>query len=197
MRALVPIVAAFSVATLMVGFFLLPSHPAPASPAFTPVEREVVQETIAASEQREPAAQAEDALPISETRSEPGPLPELVELQARVRGLEAVLASPDSLRFYLRQAEERAALEPDGQIGQWAALLPPAALPDEHTRLVMASLLHDYPVELQPEEGLWLAERVQADDWYAWGPSIDEAIVAFLGAERIAQARAEQEADER
>jgi hypothetical protein len=113
---------------------------------------------------------------------------ELLRLRARIRELGAELASLPTLQFRLRQAELYAALEPDGQIGAWAATLPAAAVPDERTRLTMASLLHDYPAELQPEEGTWLVERIQAGDWYLWGPSADEAIIAFLGAGRIAQA---------
>lgn len=172
-------------------------EPRPASPALTGEEREAVRELIAAPAQREPAPVEVDMPPTPDPRSEVGPSPELVELRARVRDLEAELASPDALRYRLRQAEIRAALEPDGQVGFWAQAVGPGGAPDEHTQLCMASLLHDYPVELQPDEGLWLAERVQADDWPSWGPSVDEAIVAFFGAERIAQARAEQEADER
>lgn len=141
---------------------------------------------------REPVSTEADPLPpvTGLRRQEDAAVPdhqEVVDLRARVRDLETALASPDSLRFYLRQAEERAALEPDGQIGAWAAALPPGSVPDERTRLTMASLLHDYPVELQPDEGLWLVERIQLGDWYLWGPSADEAIIAFLGAGRIAQ----------
>ncbi len=114
---------------------------------------------------------------------------ELIRLRTRIEELEAQLTSLHTLRFLTRQLEEQAALEPEGQIGLWAASVAPGALPDEHTRLVMASMLHDYPVELQAEEGLWLAERIRVQDWHLWGPSVDEAIIAFLGAERIAQAR--------
>lgn len=184
---------------VLAAYTLRPEAPPPASPALTGEERAAVRALIEPPAQREPVPQEADidSSASGSSFAVMGPSPELVELQARVRDLEAELASPDALRYRLRQAEIRAALEPDGQIGFWARALGPGSAPDEHTQLCMASLLHDYPVELQPEEGLWLAERVQADDWYAWGPSVDEAIVAFFGAERIAQARADAAEEER
>lgn len=110
---------------------------------------------------------------------------ELVRLRERVAVLEAQLTNIESVRFQMRQLELKAALEPDGQIGQWA--LSMTAPPDEHTQLIMASLLYDYPVELQPEEGLWLIDRIEAKDWYLWGPSADEAIIQYFDPARIAE----------
>lgn len=48
---------------------------------------------------------------------------------------------------------------------------------------VMRNLLAEYPVELTALEGLWIVERIRQDDWF---PTIDEALIEFLGPARIA-----------
>lgn len=105
--------------------------------------------------------------------------------EQKVAAYEATFSNLHAMRFQVRQLEAKAALEPDGQIGRWAAQM--SAMPDERTLLEMASLLLDYPVELTPDEGLWLVDRIQARDWHLWGPSVDEAIIQFFSPSRIAE----------
>jgi hypothetical protein len=99
--------------------------------------------------------------------------------EQKVIAYETTFNHLEAMRFQVRQLECKAALEPDGQIGLWAATVD--VVPDEATLLRMAQLLHDYPVELQPEDGLWLVDRIRLDDWYTFAPTVDEAIAAYFG----------------
>lgn len=73
-----------------------------------------------------------------------------------------------------------------GPVGAWLAAIFVEERPDSETLHRMAEALRPYPVQLSPAEGLWIAERIQQDDWKAWGPTVDEALIAFLGPTRIA-----------
>lgn len=73
----------------------------------------------------------------------------------------------------------------DGPVKAWLATIRPAEEPDAPTLALMADLMAQYPITLLTEEGLWLAERVRSDDWLRWGPTIDEAMVAYFGSERL------------
>jgi hypothetical protein len=75
-----------------------------------------------------------------------------------------------------------------GAIGEWLSVLRIDERPDAETLRTMAYLLAEYPgVRLAVEEGLWIAERVKAKDWKSWAPTIDEALIMMLGADRIAR----------
>jgi len=122
--------------------------------------------------------QPSEALPLSEAGTTAPP-------QDATQAAELELLR---LRTRIRYLEARCALLPDGQIGRWASSVNPTRIPPQETLEAMAWALATYPVELQPEEGLWLAERFQLEDWYAWGPSVDGAIIMMLGPARIAAA---------
>lgn len=91
----------------------------------------------------------------------------------------------------VRAAETARALErlegPNGPIGSWMEFLPAADLPATEDLVLMSEYMRDYPVTLAPYEGAWLFERMAKEDWLDWGPTIDEAIILYLGPERLRQ----------
>jgi len=114
-----------------------------------------------------------------------------------IESLERVSAELVKVRAEKKALEKRAAwLETElqlcgsevttGPMGRWLASLQPEERPATPTLRVMADVLRPYPVELTAADGLWVAERIEAKDWLEWGESADEAIIAFLGPNRIA-----------
>jgi hypothetical protein len=89
------------------------------------------------------------------------------------------------LQVQAREGRILRKLAPGGQVAEWAAKLEsPPPWEDQHN---MATLLHDYPVDLSVEDGLWLLERIRKRDWVpGWGQSLDEAIILHFTPERIA-----------
>lgn len=126
------------------------------------------------------------------TVAEPHPLGPTLDL---VRDLRA---ERDALALRVSELSNRAAwLETEldlcgsevtrGTFGEWLASLPLEQRPDRAVLLAVAGALREYPgVRLTVDEGLWVAERFQLDDWRAWGPTVDEALIRFLGPARIA-----------
>jgi len=75
-----------------------------------------------------------------------------------------------------------------GSLGRWLSLLRPEERPSEQVLRRLGGYLKPYEgVVLAPYEGLWLAERTVEDDWLSYGPTIDEAIISYLGPQRLAQ----------
>lgn len=99
---------------------------------------------------------------------------ELEALRTRIRWLEVELVACNATAV-------------DVPLGRWILSLPAAQRPDARTLHLMSEYLEPYPLVPLPDEWLWLAERTRLDDWDDWGPTIDEAIILFLGADRIAR----------
>lgn len=85
-----------------------------------------------------------------------------------------------------------------GAVGRWLAALPPEE--SERWRTTEAELLQemvlcleDYPVQLLHTEALWMMERIRKDDWLDWGPFPEQAIVLFLGPERLKRELTEEQ----
>lgn len=74
-----------------------------------------------------------------------------------------------------------------GPVGRWLAMLRPEERPGRTTLHRVAEYLRPYPVELSIEEGLWIADRIESDDWRMYGPTIDEALITFLGPIRLSR----------
>lgn len=74
----------------------------------------------------------------------------------------------------------------EGPLAQWLATLRPEEIPDAKITRAIGYVLQDYPVHLSPDEGLWLAERFRLNDWKLYAPTIDEAVIGYLGSDRIA-----------
>lgn len=153
--------------------------PAYAPPSSTAAESRVVAGTLVAA----PAVHREPIEPEATTVSEQAVKarsPEHDELRVEVR----------RLRARIRWLEIELALcgseITETTVGRWLKTVEEEERPDERTIRLMAEMLDDYPVTLHPWEGLWLAERMAAGDWKEWGPTIDEAIILYLGAARIA-----------
>lgn len=84
----------------------------------------------------------------------------------------------------------------DGPVRNWLATIRPTEQPDPQTLRTMAEYMASYPITLRLEDGLWLAERIEKDDWKQWGPTIDEAMVNYFGEDRLRrELTAEQFAD--
>lgn len=98
---------------------------------------------------------------------------ELEGLRSRVAWLEAELVLCGS---------ESAA----GPMADWLAVLRPDERPSTETLRLMVEYLRPYPVALTVNEGLWIAERIAADDWKSYGRTVDEVLIQYLGAGRLA-----------
>lgn len=72
-----------------------------------------------------------------------------------------------------------------GPVGRWLSLLQDFERPPAEVLRSMHRYLAPFPVELTVAEGLWLRERIEQEDWKAWGATIDEALISFLGVERL------------
>lgn len=72
-----------------------------------------------------------------------------------------------------------------GPVARWLANVAEADRPTLAERRTMAEILAGYPVELTTSEGLWVLERIRAKDWKTYGPTIDEALILFLGPARL------------
>lgn len=72
-----------------------------------------------------------------------------------------------------------------GPVARWLATIDEAERPTVDERRRMAEALARYPVELTPSEGLWILERIRAKDWKTYGPTVDEALILFLGPARL------------
>lgn len=136
--------------------------------------------TVDSSPSRTPvAAPSEDAPNVHQGRSvAAGPSTstctcslEIVRLKKRVKWLEHELAVAGSTR--------------GGPVGRWLAELPEDLRPGEDTVRRLAEHMEAYPVELSEQEGLWVSERIEAKDWKNWGPTIDEALIVYLGPDRL------------
>jgi hypothetical protein len=57
---------------------------------------------------------------------------------------------------------------------------------DAAIRRGIKACLDEFPVFLRPGEATWIAEREVANDWRQYGRSTQEALVYFLGPERLA-----------
>lgn len=112
----------------------------------------------------------QDALPTAD----PALLVELNRLRKRIEWLETELQLCGSKVT-------------TGPVGEWLRLIREDERPDGPTLRLMADYLRPYPVRLDVSEGLWLQERIREGDWKNWGPTIDEAIISFLGPQRIAR----------
>lgn len=124
---------------------------------------EVVRESISIPEEAPPLP---PTAPTIELRTE------ILRLEKRITWLEIEL---DLCGSEVTQ----------GPIGRWLQSLLLYERPDGRTLRLLSEYLRAYPVELQPAEGLWVAERILEDDWELWGPTIDEAIILFLGPTRL------------
>lgn len=102
--------------------------------------------------------------------------PELVALRAEI----------SALKNRIHALEGQLSVK-SGQVAQWVETLRPEERPSQETLALMAEYLHDYPVVLRTEEGLWLAERIVKKDWKLWGETVDDAIFAYLGEVRLSK----------
>lgn len=68
---------------------------------------------------------------------------------------------------------------------RWLVALGPDEQPAPETVQYLSEYLAPYPVELSPQEGRWVIGRIEADDWRAWGPTLDEALIIYLGPARL------------
>lgn len=89
----------------------------------------------------------------------------------------------ETLRREQRESAHDAAL--DSAYGAWLSTLRKEELPPEDALAMVEYYATEWPVRLQPHEGLWIAERQLRDDWERFGDSADEAVIHYLGAERI------------
>lgn len=92
------------------------------------------------------------------------------QLEARVKYLEARLAGVGVW---------------ESPATRWLEALGPDEQPEPATVITLSEYLAPYPVELTPQEGRWVLGRILADDWLAWGPTIDEALILYLSPERL------------
>lgn len=155
--------------------------PAYAPPSSTAAEARVVAGTLVAA----PAVHREPIEPEATTVSE-----QALEARSHEHDLADLRVEERRLRARVRWLETELALcgstITETTVGSWLQTVNVEERPDERTIRRMAEMLDDYPVTLLPWEGLWLAERVTEQDWKEWGPTIDEAIILYLGAARIA-----------
>lgn len=102
-----------------------------------------------------------------------------------------------ALRWQLELAQDRIAWlearllphEPEtvgGTVGDWLVMVEEDQRPPLAILRGMPIVLEDYPVQLSLEEGQWVAARIELRDWSNWGPTADEAIIEYLGPERLA-----------
>jgi hypothetical protein len=149
--------------------FLAP--PTPAAEPSEPSRREAVAAAPTATAAGEPTAPAADPFAPSEVE----------DLQRQIKTLELRLSWLE-VELALCGSEVT-----QGPIGRWLATLQETERPERETLKQLAWLLAPYPVDITREEGLWLTERITLNDWATWGASIDEAIILFLGPDRLAR----------
>lgn len=76
---------------------------------------------------------------------------------------------------------------PGGPLSGWLPMLAEHERPSREALVAVAGAMRSYPgVILSPDEGLWIAQRFELDDWKAYARTIDEALINFLGPARIA-----------
>lgn len=85
----------------------------------------------------------------------------------------------------------------DNQDSNTQRILPwlqPDDIPNEEALSQFAGAMEEYPgVQLATHEFLWITERFEQDDWETWGPTIDEAIINYLGPRRIYNQSSEEQ----
>ena len=122
-----------------------------------------------------PASSGATLTPEPEPDPEPDPeaVRELAGLRSRIAWLE--------MELVLCGSDEAA-----GPVADWLGVLLPEERPPTETMRLMVEYLRPYPVALDVNEGLWIAERITADDWLSYGPTVDEVLIQYLGGARLA-----------
>ncbi len=97
---------------------------------------------------------------------------DLDHLRARIVWLEAELAVLGS--------------DIGGTVADWLSVLRPDERPSDELVRRLTEHLQAYPVALTVDEGLWIVERIELQDWTNYGETVDEVLIGYLGAGRIA-----------
>ena len=116
-----------------------------------------------------------------------GPEPqETVQLRDRVQLLEQTVADLESENAQLRQALLLAQYPADSPWGHALRMPEIEAIADDKVRSSIRSWLEeDFPILVQPGELTWIAERERSGDWKRFAPTMTEAMVIYLGPERL------------
>lgn len=117
------------------------------------------------------------------------------EVRSKISGLGIVDTTEDELKIEVMILRKRIAhLEVelaltgkgDSPIANWINTIEPYEIPkDEEDFHTMAMFMSDVPVDWSTEDGFWLYDRIQLNDWSSWGETWHKAIVAFIGRDRI------------
>lgn len=93
------------------------------------------------------------------------------------------------LRNRYKQLEARLVWENfEGAVGRWLAMVPEKERPSEKEVKKMVRYLDGFTIqELRYEEGKWLLERFEKDDWKTWGNTSEEAILIYFGVRRATE----------
>jgi hypothetical protein len=109
--------------------------------------------------------------------------PEEPESAHLLRTIAELQRQLEHARFQLVLCQGRG----EGTFGAWVGSLLPEERPHEDTLLEIASRLRDFEgLRLQAHEGLWLAERIELEDWPA-GEDQTAVFIRYLGPERVAR----------
>lgn len=158
-------------------------------PAVVPLERVDWTEVEALADMRRSEQVKADAF-LTATREPVIEAPSVDASAAAFVRLDELLEENARLRLELHALRVSDALNraegSTGPIGEWARTANVDVLPSLDTMLLASEYLADYPVRLAYHEGLWLFARMERDDWLDWGPTVDEALILYLGPQRIA-----------
>lgn len=100
----------------------------------------------------------------------------------------AVAAERDALREQLSEVRleiERLRYPADTPYGHFLRSYEAKQITDPAMRDKVRYTLDDIPVVLRPGEASWIVRRYQEKDWKSYAPTVEEAVIRFLGPQRV------------